>query len=301
MNELMDCLRKHMRAGNKMAVDTMKKYCPDISTEKADQLVASGFLRKIISFRDPNEGVELASCEAPSLELFLKGKPRRRNSDTGTEYGADEMIQVSQYQITNAVYLFEGLTPLQDKKLQDAIIVGCDIVSFSEGLTDKQFKQFEMLRDVIASSLNTAQLKPVDCFAISTGDGYFVVFAGPSAIDVFRFIDLCFGDIVKEGKDLPLRFGVHAGPIYSFRVDKGARNAIGHALNITARIMGFGDRNHILVTKEFFDLKIKGTSIQNNFRETGARGSDKHLHEYDIFNYTHGDIGNPDVPKRLKK
>jgi class 3 adenylate cyclase len=80
---------------------------------------------------------------------------------------------------------------------------------------------------------------------IPTGDGMALVFYTSPEAPAHCAIEI---NRVARSR-LPLRMGIHSGPVMGV-VDVNARaNLAGAGLNIAQRVMGCGDARHILVTK----------------------------------------------------
>ncbi|MCW7471542.1 hypothetical protein [Leptospira kanakyensis] len=299
MKEIIECIRKYMRAEYKMSVDTIAKRCKGFTEVIADELVKEGILKRFISFRDPSEGAELSQIEESLLTNYINSKPVLLNLNTGIKFKLDELLKVPVYQILNALSLYQGLEPTNLKERKEVTLFGCDLVKFSEGYTDIQISQYEDLKRILSICLNHMEIPPKKCFAISSGDGFYLIFDNIDVLLIFKFIDLLVQTIKTENKNLPMRFSVNSGHVYLVTNKQNYDNAIGHAININSRILSFGEESHILITEDFYKMRIERTSIQNNFHDTGAYGVDKHGHKYRIYNYFHNDIGNSKKPEKL--
>lgn len=298
METLKRRLEESIGPNQRLRAATIRKRVPGITDDEIQSLADEGFLTRSYSIRDPNEGTELVAKKSEKeLEFFKRSKPCLKNPDTGAEYGAEELLICEVFALANPYASFDGLEPIRDKWLQDVTIFACDLVSFSEAPSIDQYAQFEALGSVLSKAADRAGLHANTTFGIPTGDGYFLVLNPDNAERLFQFVDLFVQMSRVSDPRLPMRIGVHSGSLYVILHRNNRRNAIGHSINAAARIMGFGDDGHVIVSRDFYELRLKGTSIQERFHPCGT-AADKHGHKYDLLSYYHDDIGNPEPPSR---
>ncbi len=299
MEGLKPLLEEIIKPNTRFTFETLKKKIKDLTKEQIQLLVNEGFIMKSFSIRDPNEGIELYKVRnQKELEFYRKSKPKEKNKDTGIEYSLEELVIIEMYSLANPYSVYNGLEPISLAEQEDFIIFACDLVSFSEDLSASQLTQFKNLGIVFSRVAEECNIKVNEMFGIPSGDGYFLIFQSANADVIFNFIDTVSEYIIDKGLALPMRIGVHSGPLYIIQHKNGAKNAIGNSINTAARVMSFGDEKHILVTKDFYSIKIKGSNIENNFHECGV-AIDKHNHSYELMNYYHNNIGNKLKPEKV--
>src|SRR2546421_7692058 len=131
-------------------------------------------------------------------------------------------------------------------QLEIAHVLFIDIVGYSKLSINEQRAVVDELTNVVRSSDQYQNAEAADrLIKIPTGDGMALVFyTSPEApvqcaIEVSRVAHL----------HLPLRMGVHSGPV-SGVIDVNERaNLAGAGLNIAKRVMDCGDAGHILLSK----------------------------------------------------
>jgi class 3 adenylate cyclase len=87
---------------------------------------------------------------------------------------------------------------------------------------------------------------------------------------------------VKWFPELPVRMGVHSGPVSAVTDLNDRTNAAGIGINVAQRVMDCGDSGHILLSKRVAeDLQQYGRQLDQprraNPRESGCRFAYYHL------------------------
>ena len=100
------------------------------------------------------------------------------------------------------------------------------------------------------SSLATAQVREASdeqLVRLPTGDGMALVFRH-SAEEPARCA-LEIARALKQHPELPIRMGIHSGPVSDVTDVSGRTNLAGGGINIAQRVMDCGDAGHILFSK----------------------------------------------------
>ena len=99
--------------------------------------------------------------------------------------------------------------------------------------------------------------------------------------------------------EIPLRMGLHTGPVYRM-ADINANNAVaGGGINIAQRVMDCGDAGHILVSKALAEVLGQLSKWQGSLTDLGE-AEVKHGVQVHLFNLRVADVGNPDLPQKLR-
>jgi TolB-like protein/class 3 adenylate cyclase len=133
-------------------------------------------------------------------------------------------------------------------KLEIAHVLFMDIVGYSRLLIDEQRKLLDALNQIVRS---TEQFQNAEAagklIKIPTGDGMALVFRDSPEAPVECALEI--SRALKTHPNLPLRMGVHSGPV-SGVIDVNERaNVAGAGINVAQRVMDCGDAGHILVSK----------------------------------------------------
>lgn len=188
---------------------------------------------------------------------------------------------------------YYGLEAIRRKSSSKAAILFMDIVGFSKQRTTEQFGLFVKLREYIEKGLREVNVNRAVC--IPTGDGACLIFS-----DNVKLLDLCSSIqrfIQSDLSALKLRMGVHFGEVNIIEFENGTMNAIGHNINVAARVMDIGDENHILLSHIFYGAFIEKSDYVNSVHPLGEYEI-KHGDKLPIYNYYQENVGNPEAPSR---
>jgi serine/threonine protein kinase len=179
-----------------------------------------------------------------------------------------------------------------------AHVLFMDLVGYSKLPMNEQATRLKELTEIVrkTAAFDRAQRKD-RVLSLPTGDGMALVFFGDPAAPVDCAVEMA--RILKTRADLPLRMGLHSGPVYRVADINLNRNVAGGGINIAQRVMDCGDAGHILVSSTFAEM----------LRELGRSGetlSDIGQHEVKhglrihLYNLVSGSAGNPRVPEKLQ-
>src|ERR1700730_13862914 len=159
----------------------------------------------------------------------------------------------------------------QNKSLQRVTIggahavLGMDISSFSMLHDDDQIQAIENLIRWINEALAYHSIGEPDYRWSPAGDGGYLTFASSNACR--RAIDVAFSIIEKmqhpdwpprTGESLKLRLALHSGTVQEARELGRTTNVWGMGINMAARALSVAASSQLLVSKQYFDLYIKG-------------------------------------------
>src|SRR5436853_3412023 len=182
-------------------------------------------------------------------------------------------------------------------RLEIAHVLFMDIVGYSTRLTDEQQALVDQLNQVVRSSdeFNKAaamgRLKK-----IPTGDGMALIFYNSPEQPVECAVEI--SRVLRNRPDLPVRMGVHSGPVSAVTDVNDRINAAGVGINLAQRVMDCGDAGHILLSKRVAeDLQQNGRwrPSLHNLGEVEV----KHGERIHVFNFFTEDAGNSEPPKKV--
>src|SRR5881397_2415566 len=181
-------------------------------------------------------------------------------------------------------------------KLEIAHVLFIDIVGYSKLSMNEQRAAVDELNQAVRASDEFRKAEAADrLIKIPTGDGMALVFyTSPEApvqcaIEVSRVAHL----------HLPLRMGVHSGPV-SGVIDVNERaNLAGAGLNTAQRVMGCGDAGHILVSKRVAEDLAEYEEWRPFLHDLGECEV-KHGMRISIVSRYADQVGNPQLPKKFQ-
>src|ERR1700736_6328043 len=184
-----------------------------------------------------------------------------------------------------------------NQRLEIAHVLFIDIVGYSTRLTDEQQALVDQLNQAVRSSdeFNRAaaagRLKK-----IPTGDGMALIFHDSPEQPMEGAVEI--SRVLKHHPDLPVRMGVHSGPVSGITDVNGRLNAAGVGINLAQRLMDCGDAGHILLSKRVAEDLQQNGRWRPHLHDLGEVEV-KHGDRVHVFNFYTGDAGNSDPPTKL--
>ena len=187
----------------------------------------------------------------------------------------------------------------KDLKAEIGHVLFLDIVGYSKLLINQQSDRLQTLKQIVR---NTAQVQAAkgegSLIRLPTGDGMALVFRRKSEAPVECALEISAA--LKNHPQLPLRMGIHSGPINEI-VDVNERaNVAGAGIDVAQRVMDCGDAGHILLSKRVADDLAPYPRWHPYLLDLGETEV-KHGARLHLFNLCSGDFGNPAVPSRLQR
>jgi TolB-like protein/Flp pilus assembly protein TadD/class 3 adenylate cyclase len=137
-------------------------------------------------------------------------------------------------------------------RLEIAHVLFMDIVGYSGLLVDEQREALHELNRLV---LRTEAVREAETtgslIRLPTGDGMALVFTSSMEAPVECALEI--SQALRAQPSLPLRMGIHSGPVQHVNDVNGRENIAGSGINIAQRVMDCGDAGHILVSKRVAD------------------------------------------------
>ena len=187
--------------------------------------------------------------------------------------------------------------PNTNVRLEIAHVLFIDIVGYSIRPTDEQQALVDRLNQVVRSSdeFNRAaaagRLKK-----IPTGDGMALIFHDSPEQPVECAVEI--SRVLKHHLDLPVRMGVHSGPVSEVTDVNGRVNVAGVGINLAQRLMDCGDAGHILLSKRVAEDLQQNGRWRPHLHDLGEVEV-KHGDRVHVFNFHSGDAGNSEPPAKF--
>jgi len=184
-------------------------------------------------------------------------------------------------------------------RLEIAHVLFIDIVEYSKLLTDEQSEALQELNQIVR---NTEAVREAEgtgrLIILPTGDGMALAFTGSvegpaeCALEVSR--------VLRAQPSLPVRMGIHSGPVQYLKDANTRENISGVGINIARRVMDCGEAGHILVSKRFAGDLAQHRRWQPYLHDLGDVEV-KHGVIVSLVNLYAETIGNPDPPACVGK
>jgi class 3 adenylate cyclase len=179
-------------------------------------------------------------------------------------------------------------------RLEIAHVLFIDIVEYSKLLTDEQSEALQELNQIVRKTEAVREAEAAGHLIIlPTGDGMALVFTG--SVERPAECALEVSQALRAQPSLPVRMGIHSGPVQHVRDANTRENISGVGINIARRVMDCGDAGHILVSKRFADDLAQHRRWQRYLHELGDVEV-KHGVVVSLVNLYAETIGNPAPP-----
>src|SRR5438477_6169816 len=184
-------------------------------------------------------------------------------------------------------------------QLEIAHVLFMDIVGYSKRLINEQRALRETLNQIVR---NTEQFRNADATGAliksPTGDGMALVFRRSPEEPVECALDISRS--LKTHPNLPLRMGVHSGPVSGVIDVNDQTSVAGAGINVAQRVMDCGDAGHILLSKHVAEDLEQYAHWQPHLHNLGE-GEVKHGARVSLVNLYTEELGNPEVPVKFRQ
>jgi TolB-like protein/tetratricopeptide (TPR) repeat protein/class 3 adenylate cyclase len=189
--------------------------------------------------------------------------------------------------------------PNPDLRLEIAHVLFIDIVGSSKFLTNEQSELLRQLNQIVRSSEQVRGAEAAGKLTrLPTGDGMALAFFTTPDAPVRCALEI--SKALKDYPHLPLRMGIHSGPVDEV-VDVNERsNVAGAGITMAQRVMDCGDAGHILLSKRIAEDLAQYSQWRPHLHDLGECDV-KHAVRVGIVNLYTGDLGNPALPEKLKR
>jgi len=179
-----------------------------------------------------------------------------------------------------------------------AHVLFMDIVGYSKLPMDRQEAVLRTLQAVVSATSEFLQAQAnQEMIRLPTGDGMALVFFGDAeaatrcALEVSRTL--------KPHPEIPLRMGLHSGPVYRVADINANQNVAGGGINIAQRVMDCGDAGHILASQSVADMLGHLSIWKDSLHDLGETDV-KHGVRVHLYNLYTEETGNAELPERLQ-
>src|SRR2546430_2560640 len=192
-----------------------------------------------------------------------------------------------------------SVEPKPDLPFEIAHLLLIDVVAYSKLLVNEQIELLQELNQIVRGT---------ECFRsaeasgklnrVQTGDGMALLFFHSPEEPV-----RCALEITRTLQDHPhirLRMGVHSGPVNRITDVNDKTNFAGSGFNVAQRVLDCGDAGHILLSAHVAEDLAAYRHWQPCLHNLGECEV-KHGLRLHLFNLCKDNLGNPQVPDKLKR
>src|SRR5213595_2898720 len=185
------------------------------------------------------------------------------------------------------------------KRMEIAHVLFMDIVGYSARPTDQQQALVDELNQVVRSSDEFNKAAAAGrLMKIPTGDGMALIFYNSPEQPVECALEISHA--LKHHPGLPVRMGVHSGPVNAVTDVNDRVNAAGVGINLAQRLMDCGDAGHILLSKRVAEDLQQNGRWRPHLHDLGEVEV-KHGERVHVFNFHDGDAGKSEPPAKFSQ
>ena len=180
--------------------------------------------------------------------------------------------------------------------LQIGHVLFIDIVGYSKLLNEEQTERLDQLTEIVLATAPVREATDEQLVRLPAGDGMALVFHH-SAEEPARCA-LKIAEALRKHPELPVRMGIHSGPVSEVTDVSGRTNVAGAGINMAQRVMDCGDAGHILLSQHVADDLVHSRQWAPRLRDLGECEV-KHGVRLHLVNLYAEPLGNPAVPQKF--
>ena len=173
-----------------------------------------------------------------------------------------------------------------------------DIVGYSKLLNEEQKERLNQLTEIVLGTAQVRESSDEQLVRLPTGDGMALVFRH-SAEEPARCA-LEIAEALRKHPEIPVRMGIHSGPVSEVTDVSGRTNLAGAGINMAQRVMDCGDAGHILLSQHVADDLVHSRQWASRLRDLGECEV-KHGVRLHLVNLYAEPLGNAAVPQKFQQ
>src|SRR5436305_14917676 len=132
-------------------------------------------------------------------------------------------------------------------RLEIGHVLFIDLVGYSKLLIEEQKQWIRQLTDIVLATAQVREATNEQLVRLLTGDGMALVFRNSAEEPAKCVLEIT--EALKTHPEIPVRMGIHSGPVSEVTDVSGRTNITGSGINMAQRVMDCGDAGHILLSK----------------------------------------------------
>ncbi len=183
-------------------------------------------------------------------------------------------------------------------RLEIGHVLFIDIVGYSRLLIEEQKERLNQLTAIVLATAPVREATDEQLVRLPTGDGMALVFHH-SAEEPARCA-LEIAEALQKHPELPVRMGIHSGPVSEVRDVSGRNNIAGAGINMAQRVMDCGDAGHILLSQHVADDLVQYRQWAPRLHDLGDCEV-KHGVRLHLVNLYAEPLGNGALPQKFQQ
>src|SRR5215212_6862658 len=172
------------------------------------------------------------------------------------------------------------------------------IVGYSKLLIEEQRERLNQLTQIVLATRPVREATDEQLVRLPTGDGMALVFH--HSVEEPARCALEIAEALQKHPELPVRMGIHSGPVSEVTDVSGRKNVAGAGINMAQRVMDCGDAGHILMSQHVADDLIQYRQWAPRLHDLGDCEV-KHGVRLHLVNLHAGPLGNSALPQKFQQ
>ncbi len=186
-----------------------------------------------------------------------------------------------------------------DPEFDIGYVLFIDVVGYSKLNIDDQTTLMQNLNRVVQGTLQFRRAEADGkLVSLATGDGMALVFRDRAESPAQCAIETA--SALKDHSRIPLRMGIHGGPVNVVTDVNNRTNVAGAGINIAQRVMDCGDAGHILLSKHVAE-DLEHYARWRPYLHDLGECEVKHGVRISVVNFYRDNIGNPKIPEKISE
>src|SRR5436305_6082765 len=132
-------------------------------------------------------------------------------------------------------------------RLEIGHVLFIDIVGYSKLLNEEQKERLNQLTKIVLATAPVREAADEQLVRLPTGDGMALVFRHSAEEPAQCALEIA--EALQKHPKLPVRMGIHSGPMSEVTDVSGRTNIAGAGINMAQRVMDCGDAGPILMAQ----------------------------------------------------
>jgi len=183
-------------------------------------------------------------------------------------------------------------------RLEIRHVLFIDIVGYSKLLNEEQKERLNELTEIVLATTAVREATDEQLVRLPTGDGMALVFRRSAEEPVRCALEIA--EALQKHPELPVRMGIHSGPVSEVTDVSGRTNIAGAGINMAQRVMDCGDAGHILLSQRVADDLVHSRQWASRLHDVGECEV-KHGVRLHLVNLYAEPLGNAALPQKFQQ
>src|SRR3954467_12606482 len=186
----------------------------------------------------------------------------------------------------------------ENLRLEIGHVLFIDIVGYSKLLIEEQRERLNQLTEIVLAAAQVREASEEQLVRLPTGDGMALVFRHSPEEPARCALEVA--EALRKHPELPVRMGIHSGPVSEVTDVSGRTNIAGAGINMAQRVMDCGDAGHILLSQHVADDLVHSRQWASRLRDLGECEV-KHGVRLHLVNLYAEPLGNAAAPQKFQQ